>query len=87
MKPEDALTIIGDWIADETAKRKYHQSEIIDLADALVNLKSHFKPMEPRRTVTRYGTSTKCPACTAELDWAYEHCPHCGKKLDWKEPK
>ena len=85
MKPEEALTVIGDWIAGETAKRKYDKIEIIELADALVNLKSYFKPLKPHRIITRRGTSTKCPACKSELDWRYENCPHCGQKLDWEE--
>lgn len=39
MKPSEALKIIGDWISDETHKRKYEKATIIELSEALIVLK------------------------------------------------
>ena len=40
MRPDEALQIIGDWISDETRKRKYEKITVIELADALITLKN-----------------------------------------------
>lgn len=40
MKPDEALKIIGDWIIDETKKRKYAKITLIELSEALITLKN-----------------------------------------------
>ena len=39
MEPDEALKIIGDWISDETRKRKYEKITLIELSEALIALK------------------------------------------------
>lgn len=46
MKPQDALKIIGGWIARETAKRKYTEVELIELSEALILLKKYFEEVD-----------------------------------------
>ena len=41
MKPEEALKLIGDWIAEETRKRKYKDEEVRKLSESLIVLKKH----------------------------------------------
>lgn len=43
MKPNEALKIIGDWISDETKKRKYANITLIELSEALITLKNMIK--------------------------------------------
>ena len=40
MRPDEALQIIGDWISDETKKRKYAKITLIELSEALITLKN-----------------------------------------------
>jgi hypothetical protein len=46
MKPDEALKIIGDWISDETKKRKYPKIDLIELSEALIVLKEIIKELE-----------------------------------------
>lgn len=46
MKPDEALKIIGDWISDETKKRKYANITLIELSEALITLKDMVKGVE-----------------------------------------
>ena len=39
MKAKEAIKIIGDWISEETHKRKYNKVEIAKLSEALIHLK------------------------------------------------
>lgn len=39
MKSEEALRNIGDWISEETKKRKYDKLTVIELSDSLITLK------------------------------------------------
>jgi len=39
MRPDEALQIIGDWISDETRKRKYANITLVELSEALITLK------------------------------------------------
>lgn len=39
MKPDEALKTIGDWISDETKKRKYEKITLVELSEALITLK------------------------------------------------
>ena len=40
MRADEALQIIGDWISDETKKRKYAKITLIELSEALITLKN-----------------------------------------------
>lgn len=46
MKPDEALKIIGDWISDETKKRKYANITLIELSEALIALKNMIKDVK-----------------------------------------
>ena len=39
MKARETIKTIGDWISEETYKRKYNKTEIVELSEALINLK------------------------------------------------
>ena len=49
MKPEEALKNIGDWISEETKKRKYAKITVIELSDSLITLKDALKNLEDER--------------------------------------
>ena len=55
MRADEALQIIGDWISDETRKRKYAKITLIELADALITLKDAIRGLsdENDRTYKR----------------------------------
>ncbi len=40
MKAKEAIKIIGDWISEETHKRKYDTLELTEVSQALIYLKS-----------------------------------------------
>ncbi len=39
MKAKEAIKIIGNWISEETHKRKYNEAEVVELSKALIHLK------------------------------------------------
>ena len=41
MSEREALKLIGDWIAEETRKRKYKDEEVRKLSESLIVLKKH----------------------------------------------
>lgn len=68
MKPEEALRIIGDWISEETRKRKYDKVTVIELSDSLISLKDALEkqvPKKPRYYMDMYKHQRPgCPECT-----------------------
>lgn len=87
MKPEEALKNIGDWISEETRKRKYDKITLIELADSLIVIKGVVeKQVAKKLRIEPIGNV--CPECfydTAFMSKGEEYCPNCGQKLDWEE--
>ena len=94
MKPEEALRIIGDWISEETRKRKYDKVTVIELSDSLITLKEALEKQIPKKPNTNFygdgSIETVCPECEAnieDLGDEYSGCPYCLQKIDWSDPK
>ena len=95
MKPEEALRIIGDWISEETRKRKYDKVTVIELSDSLISLKDALEKQVPKKPIicgeNPDGTyQFKCPECGRlwwEKSYITKYCDECGNLIDRSDPK
>lgn len=97
MKPEDALKNIGDWISEETRKRKYDKLTVIEISDSLITLKEAIEkqiPKKPQLEADGYDDGELvydtwiCPECGKDYEIEYhdyKYCPECGQKIKWEE--
>ena len=94
MKPEEALRNIGDWISEETQKRKYDKVTVIELSHSLITVKDAVNkqiPLKPQLEADGYSDGELvydtwiCPKCGEyyEIDYHdYKYCPECGQRID-----
>lgn len=98
MKPEEAIRNIGDWISEETQKRKYDKATVIELSHSLITLKDAVNkqiPLKPQLESDGYSDGELvydtwiCPKCGEDYEIEdcddYKHCPNCGQKIDWSD--
>ena len=94
MNPEEALRNIGDWISEETQKRKYDKVTVIELSHSLITVKDAVNkqiPLKPQLEADSYSDGELvydtwiCPKCGEdyEIDYHdYKYCPECGQRID-----
>lgn len=88
MKPEEALKNIGDWISEETKKRRYDKITVIELSDSLITLKDALEKQVPKSYDIRCnasGVCYDCPECGVKIDRYDKYCFSCGQRIDWSE--
>ena len=97
MNPEEALRNIGDWISEETQKRKYDKATVIELSHSLITLKdasSKQIPKKPQLEADGYDDGELvydtwiCPKCGEDYEidsHDYKYCPECGQRIDRSE--
>lgn len=97
MNPEEALRNIGDWISEETQKRKYDKVTVIELSHSLITLKdasSKHIPKKPQLEADVYDDGELvydtwiCPKCGEDYEIEYhdyKYCPDCGQRIDWSD--
>lgn len=84
MKPEEALRNIGDWISEETRKRKYDKLTVIELSDSLVTLKEVIEKQVPKKPI-KDGNKILCPACNLLIAYnknISQYCWTCGQNIE-----
>ena len=76
MKPEEAIKNIGDWISEETQKRKYDKLTVIELSDSLITLKKSIESKKSeRRTLLELCLAYYIGALHEEDDGLLEKIP------------
>ena len=83
MNPEEALRNIGDWISEETQKRKYDKATVIELSDSLITLKEAIKKQIPKKVTFR--SEYLCGNCNVTINSEDCYCFNCGQCQDWSE--
>ena len=83
MKPEEALRNIGDWVSEETRKRKYDKATVIELSDSLITLKEVIGKQAPKKVT--FESEYLCGNCNVTINSEDCYCYNCGQRQDWGE--